>query len=46
MTIHTPSGLAFNSPVKFEQSNSRFASAIFWAGACTRPLFQLNLSRC
>jgi filamin len=30
VTIHTPSGLAFNSPVKFEQANSRFASPIFW----------------
>ena len=30
VTIHTPSGLAFNSPVKFEQSNRRFASAVFW----------------
>ena len=30
VTIHTPSGLAFNSPVKFEQSNQRFSSAVFW----------------
>ena len=30
VTVHTPSGLALNSPCKFEQSMSRFASPVYW----------------
>ena len=30
VTVHTPSGLAFNNPVKFEKGNRRFASPVYW----------------
>ena len=30
VTVHTPSGLAFNNPVTFEQRNRRFASPVYW----------------
>ena len=33
VTVHTPSGLAFNNPVKFEQQNRRFASPVYWVEA-------------
>ena len=33
VTVHTPSGLACNVPVRFQQANRRFASDVYWVEA-------------